>query len=277
MAAFSAPSAKILTFSSGTTIDSVSITHGEQLPAAAVTRATNPACYVPPGTVRWRQTPLPRYHRKNALPIASARRGMAAALPRANGTHSGIGAGTQAGRRFLPGELPGIARLLSPPRRRQQPDQADHRGQNDARAGLGNRHHFVAGEPGGAGPHHADLTTPGSRTRPRRRGGAPPGARRQSHRAYRWRAAFHRSRGRAAIHSAGLQTGLYAGRSRYRRHSGQRHPHAVAHALLEIKDGKATLVATDGHRLSLHSFDAPGVTGEHKLLISRHVLETISK
>ncbi len=48
-------------------------------------------------------------------------------------------------------------------------------------------------------------------------------------------------------------------------------------ALIELKDGKGRMVATDGHRLSVQDFPAPGVKGEHKLLVSRHALETVAK
>ena len=78
------------------------------------------------------------------LAIASARSRFAPALSRSNGAHAGIGPGPQARRRFLPRELPGIARLLPQAGRRQQSHQADHRRQDHARARLGNRHHLLA-------------------------------------------------------------------------------------------------------------------------------------
>lgn len=48
-------------------------------------------------------------------------------------------------------------------------------------------------------------------------------------------------------------------------------------ALLDIKDGQANLVATDGHRLSMQSFAVPGIPGEQKFLIPKRTLETIQK
>ena len=49
-------------------------------------------------------------------------------------------------------------------------------------------------------------------------------------------------------------------------------------ALVEIKDGAATMVATDGHRLTLHTFKTPGIKGEQPLLlINRSSLDTITK
>lgn len=48
-------------------------------------------------------------------------------------------------------------------------------------------------------------------------------------------------------------------------------------ALLEIKDGRATIVATDGHRLSMQSFDAPEIEGDHRFLIPRRTMETVYK
>jgi DNA polymerase-3 subunit beta len=47
--------------------------------------------------------------------------------------------------------------------------------------------------------------------------------------------------------------------------------------LLEVVDGKATMVATDGHRLSIQKFDAPDLSGAHRFLIPRRSLETLQK
>ena len=48
-------------------------------------------------------------------------------------------------------------------------------------------------------------------------------------------------------------------------------------ALLELAPGKATLVTTDGHRLALKGFAAPGIKGEHKVIIGRRALELAQK
>jgi DNA polymerase III beta subunit len=48
-------------------------------------------------------------------------------------------------------------------------------------------------------------------------------------------------------------------------------------ALLEVKGGKANMVATDGHRLSAQSFDVPGIEGDHRFLLPRRTLDTMTK
>lgn len=48
-------------------------------------------------------------------------------------------------------------------------------------------------------------------------------------------------------------------------------------ALLEFENGNGRMVATDGHRLSLQDFPAPGVTGKKSFLVPKRTLETIQK
>ncbi len=150
-------------------------------------------------------SPQPSYHHEDARELNSTR---LAPVPsrrhRTNGPHSRIRPGSQTRRRFLPGQLRRIARLFPQAGRRFGSHQADHGGQDHARPGLGDRHHFLAAKSRPARQVQGHFAPPGGGSRSLGRSGESSGARGQGHCAHRRRTPLHGSRRRSAIHSAGL-------------------------------------------------------------------------